>query len=488
MSAFIGIDLGTSAVKAVLVGAAGIKAQAEAPLSISQPEQGWFEQNPEDWVDATRRALNALRETTGPAWSEVRAIGLSGQMHGAVLLGHDERPLRPAILWSDGRAAAEAEYLARSHMDLAERAGVRPTASFVAPKLLWLAEHEPVAMRALRHLLFPKDYLRLWLTGEHCTDPVDASGAWLFDQRTRSYCEPILEVLKVDRAVLPVVREGPEVSGELRPSVAAELGLPGGVVVAAGAGDAAAGGLGLGMIEEGDAFLSLGTSAQIFVTNREYRPHIESMLHSFAHGLPGLWFQMAALLNGASPLRWWSEVCGQSPDRLLFEAKSVVLTPADPLFLPYLAGERTPHNDPAPSAGFYPISAGADRARLTRSLLEGVAFALADAMAALALAGSRPQKLVVTGGGTRSDLWMQMIATVLETPLVRLSGATVGPALGAARLAEAPVVGIDRTDFSKPAVETVFLPERQDAAIAPRLRAWRRLYRQVRGHAERSRQ
>ena len=482
MTTVLGIDLGTSSVKVLLVREGLVEAQAQVALQISRPRPSWSEQHPEDWVAATRKALGELRSGREATFDQCSAIGLSGQMHGAVLLDADDRPLRPAILWNDARSRQEASNIQRHDPDLAEQAGVACMPGFVAPKLLWLRRHEPGAMDRLRTLLFPKDFLRLWLTGERATDVVDASGGWLFDQKTRTWSKKILALLGLDRSVLPTAMEGPTISGALRESLACELGLPRGIPVVAGAGDAAAGSLGLGMVSDGDAFISLGTSAQIFVSTRDYRPAIEPLIHAFAHGLPDMWFQMAAMLNGASALAWWSSICASDVGSLLDEAEGSLPTNLDPLFLPYLNGERTPHNDPQAHGTFLGLKASDARPAMTRAVLEGVAFCLADAKAALEAAGTRTDSYGLTGGGARSGYWAQMIADVLQAPISLYANAEVGPALGAARLAIAALDGGCSEAFSKPAIAKVLLPRAAgtDRAIA-RLDRWRRTYKALRG-------
>lgn len=488
MSAVIGLDIGTSAVKAVLVDAASqtVLAAASIPLAISRPRPLWSEQDPGAWWEAARGALAALRAAAPSPYAAVAAIGLSGQMHGAVLLGDDHAVLRPAILWNDGRCEPECRELSLRVPRIGEIAGVPPVPGFTAPKLLWVARHEPDVWARLRLLLLPKDFVRLCLTGEAATDMCDAAGTLLLDEAARDWSPALLAAVGLERRQLPHLHEGPEPTGRLRPAVAADLGLSTDVFVVAGAGDAAAGGIGIGAVDEGDAFLSLGTSGQYFISTESYRPAPESLVHAFAHGLPGRYMQMAALLNGASALAWAARVLAPelaATDEagaiamLLAEVEAGPDRPSPVIFLPYLSGERTPHNDPHARGVFFGMNGATTRADLTRAVIEGVAFAFAEVQDALAAAGVRATRLGAIGGGARSPLWLRIFADVLERPIETYAGAETGPAFGAARLAlvghGASVAEICR----KPPVASVITPDpARVAAYTPSLIRFLRLY------------
>ncbi|HUG61120.1 MAG TPA: xylulokinase, partial [Methylomirabilota bacterium] len=347
--AYLGLDIGTSAVKALLVDDDGAPvAEADAPLATDRPRAGWSEQHPDAWIAATGTALARLAAAAPSPYAATAAIGLSGQMHGAVVLGADDRPLRPAILWNDGRADLEARDLNALLPDLGNVAGVPAMAGFTAPKLLWLQRHEPNLHARIRRLLLPKDFVRLHLTGDHATDPSDAAGSLLFDEAARSWHPPIAEAVGLPMSALPQVLEGPTIGGRLRAAAAAAFSLPPGIPVATGSGDAAAAAIGIGAVEDGDAFISIGTSGQLFVTDAAYRPNPAAMIHAFAHGVPDRWFSMAALLNGASPLAWLAGVLGAADIGALIERVEAAGRPVSPITaLPYLAGERTPHDDPS---------------------------------------------------------------------------------------------------------------------------------------------
>jgi xylulokinase len=479
---FVGIDLGTSNIKAVLVDEQQrVIAEASRPVATIRPGPVEAEQDPDAWIELTAAALAELRSKAPAAFAATEAIGLSGQMHGLVALDASLRPLRPCILWSDGRAAAEAEALWRNHAAIADEVGVLPMASFVGPKLAWLAHREPATLRRLRLVLMPKDYLRLWLTGETGTDMVDAAGAWLLDEARRDWSDAALAACGVDRSVMPRLHESIAPVARLLPARAAELGLPAGCVVVAGAGDAAAGSIGLGQVSDGDALISLGTASQFFVTTGAYRPAVATLIHAFAHAAPGLWFQMAAMLNGAAALAWWAGICGASPGDLEREAAHQGRQ-GEALFLPYLAGERTPHNDLHASGAFHGLRAAQSRADLTRAVMEGVAFTLADARDALLASGTAIGPVGLSGGGAKSRFWAQLIADAIDRPILIYSSAIVGPAFGAARLAR---LGVRDEALAaiclKPPVDAAIEPNADGvASAAERLPRWRALYRALR--------
>ena len=345
---FLGLDIGTSAVKGIVVDEdQRVLAVTEFPLATLRLRPLWSEQNPEDWWQATAKVVASLRRELGPAFGEIASIGLSGQMHGAVLLDATNRVIRPAILWNDGRAAREARELADAIPDIGIIAGVLPMPGLTAPKLLWLKRHEPENFKCIAHVLLPKDYVRWRMTGEFVTDMCDAAGSLWLDEAERRWSSKVIAACGLSPAPFPRLCEGTEVSGHLAPDVAREWALKSGTPVAAGAGDAAAGAIGIGAVEDGDTFISLGTSAQYFSVTKDYRPAPESLIHAFAHGVPGRWFQMAALLNGASCLAWIAKALASNDiGALLASTENAFRGPSPVTFLPYLTGERTPHNDP----------------------------------------------------------------------------------------------------------------------------------------------
>ena len=482
MSLSLGIDLGTSAVKVVLIGEhQEIVVSASSPMATSRPRPLWSEQDPDEWLAATFDAVDRIAADAGSRMLEVAAIGLSGQMHGPVLLDADDRPLRPAIIWNDGRAHAEARSLEALGADIVARIGVLPMPGFVAPKLLWLAAHEPAMLAAARRVLLPKDFLRLHLTGEYLTDPSDASGAWLFDATTRDWLPEVLAACGIDRAMLPGIVEGSEPAGRLRGELAARWGMLAHVVVAGGAGDAAAGAIGIGAVEPGRAFVNLGTSGQLFVASDRHQPAVASLVHAYCHGVPGRWFRMAAMLNGASPLAFLGRLLGgDDVDALIGEVEASFGGPSPILVLPYLAGERTPHNDPFASGVVFGLTGDTSRNDIVQGFMEGVAFTFADAKDALALDADPPDHLGFIGGGARSRLWGRMIASVLGLPLARYAASDVGPAIGAARLGfVAAGASLDAVCTEPPVADTIEPDPALADAYRPRIEAWRGLYRSL---------
>jgi xylulokinase len=482
--ATLGIDLGTSGVKAVLVDAADcVIASASAPLEVARPQPAWSEQDPEDWWSAANAAVLKIRECAPDALRAVRAVGLSGQMHGATLLDANDTVLRPAILWNDGRSAAECAALERAVP--AARADTRNRAmpGFTAPKLLWVRAHESDVFARVRRVLLPKDWLRLRMTGDAATDCSDASGTLWLDVAKRRWSPAMLDACGLDERAMPRVFEGSEATGRLRAEVANAWGV-GCVPVAAGAGDQAAGAVGAGVVQPGSASLALGTSGVLFVAGDRFQPNPARAVHAFCHCLPGRWHQMSVLLSAASCLAWVTRLVGATSEAALLAEVEAQDRPAAGalLFLPYLSGERTPHDDPAARGVFFGLTHDTARATLARAVLEGVAFAFADAQQALLEAGAALREVSVVGGGARSPLWVRILASVLDRPLIIRAGADVGPALGAARLARLAVSGERAEDVCvAPPVASLLEPDPKlrDHYRAP-LERWRALYARLR--------
>jgi xylulokinase len=481
---YLGIDLGTSEVKLLLLGTDGrVVGQAGVPLDVSRPQPLWSEQAPADWWQATEAAVATLRAAHPQAWAELRAIGLSGQMHGAVLLGDDDQVLRPAILWNDGRSHAECDELTAAAPRLHAIAGNLAMPGFTAPKLLWVRKHEPEVFARVRSVLLPKDYLALQLTGEKIGDPSDAAGTLWLDVAARDWSDELLAATGLTRAQMPRLVESDRPSATLRPALAAAWGLPAGVLVASGAGDNAASAIGIGATQPGDGFISLGTSGVLFVVNDQFRPNPASAVHAFCHARPGRWHQMSVMLSAASCLKWFTKLSGAADEAALL-AEVAALPPGArdtaPLFLPYLAGERTPHNDAFATGTFHGLTHESDRAACAWAVLEGVAFGLADGLAALQAAGTQVQRLSLVGGGARSALWAQLIADALDVEIVRHAGGEAGGALGAARLAWLAAGGDEASVCTPPAVADRHAPRAEHhAALRPRLARWRATYQQL---------
>jgi xylulokinase len=481
---YLGIDLGTSSVKIVIVDALQhILAGTDQPLRPRQPRPLWSEDDAGDWWNAVAAGLDRLAAAHPDLLARIGAIGLSGQMHGALLLDAADRPVRPAILWNDGRAAREAGELAGLGPDLARAAGVRPMPGFTGPLLVWLRRHEPEAMARARRLLLPKDYIGLKLTGQYATDPSDAAGTWLLDQERRAWSPAAVAACGVDPHWLPAIVDSTAVAGTIRAAIAARWGLPPGTPVAGGGGDTAAGGVGIGAVDDGQGFVSLGTSGQVFLAGSRFAPDPDRMVHAFCHAVPGRWYRMAALLNGASPIAAAARWTGR-PDvgTLLDEAEAAFTGPSQLLALPYLSGERTPHNDAAARGAVIGLTGATTAPDIAQAVLEAVAFSLADGLAALA-PDDRPGSLGFIGGGSRSRFWGRIIASVLGVTLLRHEGAERGPAFGAARLARLAATGEDMAAVATPPpIKDVIPPEPalQDA-YAPRRAAFRSLYTALKG-------
>lgn len=476
---FLGIDIGTSGVKAVLLGAKGhIIAQASSALTVQRPHPLWSEQDPADWWNATQAAVLAL---PADLRARVEAVGLAGQMHGATLLGADDRPLRPAILWNDGRSHAECAALEAAVPDLRAISGNIAMPGFTAPKLAWVRAHEPEIFAATRSVLLPKDYVRLLMTGEKISDMSDSAGTLWLDVGRRDWSDELLAATGLDRSHMPRLVEGSAIGGTLLPEVAARWGMAS-VPVAGGAGDNAAGAVGVGVVRDGDALLSLGTSGVIFVATDRLRANPGGAVHAFCHCLPGLWHQMSVHLSAAVCLDWAAAMMHLTVPDLLAAAEAEGADQGNELFLPYLSGERTPHNDPHVRGAFLGLGHDSSPGRMAAAVLEGVAFAHADGLAALQAAGTRIESLSVIGGGARSAWWGRIIASALDVRLDYLDGGEVGPALGAARLAEIAATGADPASIcTRPPVRESILPDPELAErLAPRLARFRAAYPAIR--------
>jgi xylulokinase len=432
----IGLDVGTTGARAIAIDLSGAVVAAEAAeYPMATPRPGWTEQDPEDWWAASRlvlgRVASRLREP-------VLGLGLTGQMHGAVFLDDADRVIRPALLWNDQRTSSQCRSITEKvgAERLIEIAGNPALTGFQAPKLLWLREEEPASHARVRRLLLPKDFIRLRLTGEAATDASDASGTLFLDLRARDWSAEILDALEVPRDWLPRVYEGPEVTGVISGRAAKETGLPPGLPVAAGGGDNAAAAIGSGIISEGLISSSIGSSGVIFAPTDILRIEREGRLHSFCHAVPGGYHLMGVTLAAGAALRWWRDVIGGGTDYEGLVSSAAEAPPGSEglIFLPYLAGERTPHLDPLARGAFLGLSLRHSQAHLTRAVMEGVAFSLKDSLDLVSGLGVAVTEVRATGGGARSALWRQLLADVFGVSVHRTT-ADEGPAQGAALLA-----------------------------------------------------
>ena len=478
---YIGIDLGTSGVKAILLNEQGdVLATHTEKLTVSRPHPLWSEQDPEQWWQATNTAMQALGSQH--ALREVKALGIAGQMHGATLLDKQQRVLRPAILWNDGRCGEECMLLEEKVGASRQITGNLMMPGFTAPKLLWVQRHETDIFKQVDKVLLPKDYLRLRMSGEFASDMSDAAGTMWMNVARRDWSDEMLAACGLSRDNMPSLFEGCEVTGQLRAEVAQAWNMPRALVVAGG-GDNAAGAVGFGMADAGQAKLSLGTSGVYFAVSDGFLSKPESAVHSFCHALPGRWHLMSVMLSAASCLDWAAKLTGLGSVPALLAAAQAAAENADPVwFLPYLSGERTPHNNPQAKGVFFGLTHQHGPAELARAVLEGVGYALADGMDVVHSCGVKPESVTLIGGGARSAYWRQMLADISGQQLNFRTGGDVGPALGAARLAQLGVhQGAAFSDLlPQLPLEQAHLPDAQRfARYAPRRETFRQIYQQL---------
>ncbi|WP_050526876.1 xylulokinase [Pseudorhodobacter aquimaris] len=446
---FLGIDIGTSGLRALLVDEGGaVLGTAEQHYTTSHPHSGWSEQDPAVWIAALEGAVAQLRHR--PEFSGLRGIGVAGHMHGAVLLDSDDKVLRPCILWNDSRSHTEAHALdARPEFRAISGNIVFP--GFTAPKLEWLRKHEPDVFARVAKVLLPAAFLNLYLTGDHVADMSDSAGTSWLDVAARDWSEVLLKNSHMRADQMPRLVEGSTEAGVLRAALEREWGLAGRVSVAGGAGDNAAAACGLGTMHEGQGFVSLGTSGVVLLARDRFCPAPQNALHSFCHAVPDRWYQMGVMLAAADSLTWLSSITGAKPQVLTEALGSQIKAPGPVGFFPYLSGERTPHNDATIRAGFIGIGKDSSREDLTQAVLEGVCFGLRDSFEAITATGARIDRLYAIGGGSASVYWLSLLATVLKTPLHIPEGREFGAALGAARLGMTAALGANVAQVMHPA-------------------------------------
>lgn len=456
---FLGIDLGTSGLRAILTDASGTPIRkAEAAYSTHSPLPGWSEQDPKLWIDALDHIIDELRATE-PRFSHLCGIGVAGHMHGATLLDDDGNVLRPCILWNDTRAATEAAALDQTAV-FRSVSGNIVFPGFTAPKLSWVAKHEPKIFEKTAKVLLPAAYVNYYLTGTYIADLSDSAGtAWL-DVHARDWSSELLSISGMQRSQMPNLVEGCDKAGVLRQDLKDKWGLKNDIIIAGGAGDNAAAACGIGAFNEGHGFVSLGTSGVILVARDGCYPAPETAVHTFCHALPSRWYQMGVMLSATDSLNWLSTITGRTPAQLTSALPGSLCKPSPVKFMPYLSGERTPHNDAQIRGGFLNISAQSDTVDLTQAVLEGVAFGLRDSLEALKYTGALPKTLYAIGGGAKSKYWLKLIATVLNIELKVPKDGDFGPSLGAARLAQIAASGQDiKAVMRAPLVATTMEPE-----------------------------
>lgn len=469
---YIGIDLGTSGVKVILMAQNGhVVASCSSPLSVSRPADLWSEQNPEDWWQATDLAMLQLAAEND--LQGVKAIGLSGQMHGATLLGQQGEVLRPAILWNDGRSHEECVLLQRRCPEVQAITGNLVMPGFTAPKLLWVKQHEPDVFAKIDKVLLPKDYLRFRMTGEFATDVSDASGTLWLNMEQRAWSETMLQATGLTEQHMPKVYEGSEVTGTINEDLAKRWSMMA-VPVVAGAGDNAAGAVGMGIIKPEETMLSLGTSGVIFSVSDGFTANPAAALHSFGHSIPNTWHTMSVILSAASCIDWVTKLAQfSSVEDALSAVENRVDQTCNVIFLPYLSGERTPHNDANAKGVFWGMTHETTSVDLVHAVLEGVTFALLDGLDAVRSAQNINDSIDVIGGGAKSRYWLQLLADVFAVPMNYREGGEVGPALGAARLAAIGDQGLQAINeiCLKPALVKQYQPNLEGRAQYAKKRA-----------------
>ena len=490
MNYLLGIDVGTSGTKTVLFDTAGgVMASATYEYAMQQPHNGWAEQNPEDWWRAVRLGTAQVLRDSGVQAADIRGIGISGQMHSLVMLDENNQVLRPAILWCDGRTTAECDEIHRrvGKERLIELTANPALTGFTAGKILWVRNHEPEIYEKCRHILLPKDYIRLMLTGEYATEVSDASGMGLLDVPHRCWSDEVLEKLEIDRSLLATVYESPEVTGRVTAQAAAETGLAEGTIVVGGAGDNAAAAVGTGVVVDGRAFATIGTSGVVFAHTDRLSIDPKGRVHTFCCAVPGAWHVMGVTLAAGASLQWFrNQFCQDliaeaakreiDPYILMTDmAEQVPIGSERLLFLPYLMGERTPHLDADCRGAFIGLSAIHTRAELIRAVMEGVTFSLRDCMEILREMGVTSEQIVACGGGSSSPLWRQMLADVLGCSVSTVASRE-GPALGAALLTGVGAGLYESVPAACEAVIRTNAPQEPDAQAAARYAPFYALY------------
>jgi xylulokinase len=441
---YLGLDIGTSSVKGVLIDdKQKIIASASAALSVSRPHPGWSEQAPEDWWKACGKAVKALARQKPKAIAQVEGIGLSGQQHGATLLDKNDKVLRPAILWNDARSFAECRDIEEREPRARKIAGNIPLAGFTAPKLVWVKKHEPRIFDGVAKVLLPKDYVRLRMTGDYASDMSDSSGTFWLDIEKRAWSDDLLKATDMSLDQMPKLFEGTEATGRLTAGVARAWGMPKRPVVAGGGGDNPAAACGIGAVKPDEAFISLGTSGVLFVSNERFMPNAARAVHAFCHAVPDTWHQMGVILSAAASLEWLAGLLKTPAPKLTASLGTKLEGPSSALFLPYLSGERTPVADAQIRGLAMGLGHETDARTLTHAVLDGVAFAFRDSLEALKAAGTTVKRVTAVGGGSRSQLWLKIIATALDVPVDVPADGDFGGAFGAARLGLIAATGAD---------------------------------------------
>jgi xylulokinase len=459
---FIGIDLGTSGLRAILVDQFGnFIASSESKYEVSNPNPGWSEQNPEDWTHACKLAFLDLRENFPKEIAKLKSIGVAGHMHGAVLLDHFNKPVRPCILWNDTRSYEEAQRL-DSLPKVRDISGNIVFPGFTAPKLLWVKNNEPDIFKKIKTVVLPASYLNTWLIGAPFADMSDCAGTSWLDVKLRKWSEYLINSSDMQIEQMPKLVEGNQIAGQLRTDLASELDLPNDVIIVGGAGDNAAAACGVGAINEGQGLVSLGTSGVLLISRSQCKPFPDAAVHTFCHAIPDKWYQMGVILSATDSLNWLSQISGKTASELDQLLPNEPIGPASEKFFPYLSGERTPLNDAHIRAGFSGLGQTTNLAKLTQCVMEGVSFALRDCLEAIRKTDTSPNSLLAIGGGSVSQFWLQTISNTLNIEIEKPKSGEFGAALGAARLAISSIIKEPIENImSKPEIEKKIIPDQR---------------------------
>lgn len=481
---YLGLDFGTSSVKGVLMDDhQKLIATATSPLKVSRPHPGWSEQNPESWWKAANLVVAALRKAKPKAVAAVKGIGMSGQQHGATLIDKNGKVLRPCILWNDARSFVECEDILKACPNAKAITGNIPLAGFTAPKLLWVKKHEPEIFSQIAKVLLPKDYIRFRMTGTYGSDMSDAAGTYWLDVAKRDWSDTMLSATGLRRAHMPELFEGTDVTGCITEKLAKAWGMPLMPVVAGGGGDNASAAVGIGAVKDGQAFVSLGTSGVMFVSNKKFSPNTARAVHAFCHAVPNTWHQMGVILSATASIEWLAGLLKTPAPKLTAALGKKLEGPSSVLFLPYLSGERTPVGDSQIRGAFLGLAHENDVKEMTHAVLDGVAFALRDSFEALNAAGADVKRLMAVGGGTHSEIWLKIIATVLGVPIDLPVAGDVGGAFGGARMAMIAATGQDfKTVCTPPKIAKTIMPEtKAKAAYAAAYQTYTKIYPAIKG-------
>jgi len=481
---YLGIDLGTSGVKSVLIDDDQklVGEQSSRPLEISRPHRGWSEQQPDLWWNAVCESLDGLAALHGPALASVHGIGLSGQMYGATVLDASDRPLRPAILWNDTRTERQCADLEMRVPDVRSIAGRKPTPGVTATKLAWIRDNEPEVFRQVEHVLLPKDYIRLQLSGDKASDMADSSGTMWMNVAARDWSDRLLDATNMQRRQMPRLYEGTEATGQLRRELADRWGISGRPVIAAGGGDNACGACGTGVVHEGEGTVSLGTSGVLFVAMHDARPSHEHAIETLCHSVPGVWHQMSVILSATSCVNWLSRLVKRPAAELIAELGTVLNAPSPVVFAPFLDGCWSPRSDAEIRGALIGLQHSSGDEELTRAVLQGVAFALLECAEAFRSTGTSIDRLLAIGGGSRSDIWLSMVSTCLGVELRVPEASELGAAFGAARLGMIAATGASVGDVLRPPKinRTIYPVQNLAPAYSDAYRTWLSVLPEVR--------